>query len=56
MSGQECLRLQYGKKYKRVSTNTYNGHEISPHLGSRNKSAMDDDFFGSGGDKKKMYC
>ena len=48
MSGQECLRLQYGKKYKRMSA--------SPVIGSRKKSAMDDEFFVTGGEKKKLYC
>ena len=51
MSGQECF-LQYGKKYKRMSANTYDYQEISPVIGSRKKSAMDDEFFVTGGKKK----
>ena len=48
MSDQECLRLQYGKKYK---------HKLaSPVIGSRKKSAMDDEFFVTGGGKKNCIA
>ena len=54
MSGQECLRLQYGKKYKRMSANTYNCQEIRPVIDSRKKSALDDEYFVTGGKKKNV--
>ena len=56
MIGQECQRLQFGKKYKHISGKMYAGHEMSSVTSTKKKSAMDDDFFVTAGKKKKLYC